>query len=653
MPFGRTRSEKKLLFPGLLSGTSQTRPCYDSSRRETGSVESLPCCRTDDMLLIGSLLALVVGPFVYSVVRKRDAMLSLLDGFIFISITGMVLLFILPDSFENGGWYILPVAVAGLFGPTALEGVSRNAAKKTHIAALILGLAGIGLHALIDGTALSAGASTGSGVLPLAVVLHRLPVGLTIWWLLTPSFGRKAAAGVLALIGIATVTGFAFGPLLIERLSSHGIALFQALVAGTLLHVVFHQPHLADSSCGCKAVSSAQSGLNEGLGAILGIGLITILLLGSGHTHGAGHHAGPDLVHEGLHTVWVLALESAPALLLAYLMAGLLHAFLPYSSIRWLRKGSAPSQALKGMAVGLPFPVCSCGVVPLYQSLIRKGAPATAGMAFLIATPELGLDAVFLSVPLLGTGMTVVRVVAAALVAICVGWLVGSFTDRSRGKASSGAEDAHLESPPSTNQPFSVRLRSALHVGLVEVFDHTAPWILLGMGIAALIQPVLSGQSLTRIGALWQVPLFTLLGLPAYVCASGATPLVAVLLAGGLSPGAALAFLLAGPATNSTTFGILANLHGRRVAAVFSVTIIALCVVLGYLVNWRFPTIGGNALDLATDQSGSALQVLCLILLSGICLYSILRRGARRFVAELFYKGQRALDLHPHYHQES
>jgi uncharacterized membrane protein YraQ (UPF0718 family) len=613
-------------------------------------MKSITPCRANDMLLIGSILALAVGPFVYSVVRKRDAMLSLLDGFIFVSITGMVLLFILPDSFENGGWFILPVALAGLFGPTVLEGVSRNAAKKTHIAALILGLAGIALHALIDGTALSVGALTEGGVLPLAVVLHRLPVGLTIWWLLTPNFGKKSAIWVLTLIATATIAGYVFGPVLIERLSSHGTALFQALVAGTLLHVVFHQPHLEGSSCGCKAVSSSQNGLGEGFGALLGIGLLAILLFGAGHSHGIEQPGEVDLVKQGLHTIWVLALESAPALLLAYLMAGMLNAFLPYSSIRWLRRGSAPTQALKGMAVGLPFPVCSCGVVPLYQSLIRKGAPATAGMAFLIATPELGLDAVLLSVPLLGTGMTVIRVVAAALVAILVGWLVGTFSERHRGQEQAPEVEAAGSESESTQQSFSGRIRAALHVGLVEVVDHTAPWILLGMGIAAVIQPLLSSNWLARLGDAWEVPLFTLLGLPAYVCASGATPLVAVLLSGGLSPGAALAFLLTGPATNSTTFGILASLHGRKVAMVFSATIITLCVALGYLVNWALPTVGSGALNPAAEQGTSTFHLVSMVLLVGIYFYSILRRGARRFVAELFFKGQRALDLHPHYH---
>ncbi|MFZ0427074.1 MAG: permease [Acidobacteriota bacterium] len=599
-------------------------------------------------LLIGSILALLVGPLVYLAFQRRGAMLALLDGLIFVTITGLVLLFILPDSFDNGGWLTLPVAVAGLFGPTFLEGVSRQIAKRTHIAALVLGLTALILHALIDGTALSQGGAVSGSLLPLAVVIHRLPVGLTIWWLLRPSFGTRTAGAVLGMIAAATIIGFTFGPWLIGGLSSQGMAWFQAFVAGSLLHVVFHQPHLTGSKCGCDEVT-AHSGRHEGAGALLGIGLIVVLLAEGALHHAHGPASATEVVHSGLQVFLVLALESAPALLIAYFMAGALHAFLPHSTIRWLRRGSSLNQAFRGMAVGLPFPVCSCGVVPLYQSLIRKGAPATAAMAFLIATPELGLDAVLLSVPLLGTELTVIRVCGAALVAALVGWIIGGprVASASTMPVMPDPQDGDSGQP---GKSFAGKARSALSVGLLEVVDHTAPWILLGIGIASVVQPLLTGGWLSRLPGGLDVPLFTLIGLPTYVCASGATPLVVVLIAGGVSPGAALAFLLTGPATNTTTFGMLGKLHGRRVAVLFSLTIIGLSIALGYLVNALFPASGHQVLNPEAAGSPSLLQVVSLVLLAAVYSYSILRRGARRFVAELFFRNQRTLDLHPHYH---
>jgi MFS family permease len=125
---------------------------------------------------------------------------------------------------------------------------------------------------------------------------------------------------------------------------------------------------------------------------------------------------------------------------------------------------------------------------------------------------------------------------------------------------------------------------------------------------------------------------------------------VAVLLTGGLSPGAALAFLLTGPAANISTFGLLGRLHGRKTALVFCSTVIVFSMGLGFLVNAWFPDAGANALNPALEEEPNSLQVVSLVILTGVVLSSLYRRGARKFVAELFFQDQRAIDLHPHYH---
>jgi uncharacterized membrane protein YraQ (UPF0718 family) len=589
--------------------------------------------------LVASILILLLGPILYSLLRRRDSMLSLMDGLIFTTMTGLVVFVLLPESFDQGGWPTLIFAVIGLFGPSFLESIARQQARRTHVIALVLGFSGLVIHAALDGTALSGMLGTGSTgpVLPLAVVLHQLPVGLTIWWLLRPSFGLGVAVAAMAAMSASTVAGYMGGEWLTRGLSGESLAWFQALVAGSLAHVVFHQPHLKQDTCGCKEVTAAANRY-EGAGALMGVGLLA--LVAAGHlAHDGGETAGGSL-----QVFLTLALESAPALLLAYLMAGALHAFLPYSSIVWMRRGSAFSQSIRGMAVGLPFPVCSCGVVPLYQSLIRKGAPATAAMSFLIATPELGLDAVILSIPLLGIEMAAIRVAGAAVVAVLVGWIVGRICDRSTGSSLLG------DQPVSAAAPLGGKVKKTFQVGFGEVVDHTAPWILLGIAVAALVQPHLTSGWLRRLPDFWEVPLFTLIGLPAYVCASGATPLVAVLLAGGLSPGAALAFLLTGPATNVSTFGLLGRLHGQRTAFIFSGTIIAVSMALGFLVNWWFPASGAGALNPTLHEEAGPLQIISLLLLTVVFLASLFRRGARKFVAELLFQDQRAIDLHPHYH---
>jgi len=326
-----------------------------------------------------------------------------------------------------------------------------------------------------------------------------------------------------------------------------------------------------------------------------------------------------------------LAFRSAPALLLAYFIAGLMNGFLPASSIRWMRKGGSWSQALRGMAVGLPFPICSCGVVPLYRTLVERGAPPAAAIAFLVATPELGVDAVLLSIPLLGGQMTVLRVVAAALVALVVGALVGKYMAGRPVEVRAGVEP---EDPGGPRGGW-IRLRSGLTASFGEGLDKTAPWILLGLVVAAALAPVLESRWLESIPRALQVPMFALAGIPMYVCASGATPLVAVLLFGGASPGAALAFLLTGPATNVTTFGVLSGLYGKRPALVFSLCMILSPVLLGYLTNWILPEVSSLVREHFHKESFSGVELLSLIVLALAFLFSIVRRGPRRFLSEI------------------
>ena len=111
------------------------------------------------------------------------------------------------------------------------------------------------------------------------------------------------------------------------------------------------------------------------------------------------HHAGTlGYAQRFLH----LMLETSPALLIGYALAGALKVALPRASLGWVSRGGSLSQAVRGMAFGIPIPICSCGVVPVYQGLVKRGVPAAAGMAFLVATPELGIESLLLSIPLLG-----------------------------------------------------------------------------------------------------------------------------------------------------------------------------------------------------------------------------------------------------------
>jgi len=315
-------------------------------------------------------------------------------------------------------------------------------------------------------------------------------------------------------------------------------------------------------------------------------------------------------------------------------MAGLVHAFVAPGKLAWLNRGSSVRQGLSGMALGLPLPICSCGVVPLYEGLVKQGVSTAAAVAFLIATPELGIDAVLMSVPLLGAPFTIVRVAAAAMVALVVA-LVMARLSPVRGGADAGARTLPLAVVEVATPTLPQRLSTAMRSGFADMVDHTAPWILVGLIIAALLGPLMEGSWMTRLPAGVDVLLFAAIGLPLYVCASASTPLVAVLVAAGVSPGAGLALLITGPATNMATIGILSRLHGARFAYVFAAAMIMAAITVGLLVNAVLPAASMSTLSQTSLDRASPLERFAVIALAILYAASVLRRGARGFLGEL------------------
>ena len=576
---------------------------------------------SDELVLFLSLAALAVGPIVYQLARTGGGyMLAALDGFVYAAIGGLVLIHIVPESIALGGWLAVIGGAVGLLVPSMVEHRLGRVAGHAHAVALILGLAAIGLHAFLDGLALT-GRETASDsyqhMLPMAVILHRLPVGLTVWFLLRPLYGMGAALSCLGLIGAATALGYASGGVVHTLMESEARGVFQALVAGSLLHVVIHRSYPIS---GVSADAGRQR-WQAGLGAMAGLALLWTI---------TSHHEIGDLwpgAEEAGRVFFSLALQSAPALLLAYVAAGVVYGMLPKASFGWMGKGSGFSQSLRGVGFGLPLPVCSCGVVPLYRSLLVQGVPATAGMAFLVATPELSLDALLISIPLLGGEFTAARVVGAVVVALAIGWGLGRFATLLPSVSLAEQGDQKTESAGGLKK---------IVAGTGEVLDTTAPWILVGLAVAAAVEPIFQSSWVETIAGGFEVELFALLGMPAYVCATGATPLVAILIAKGVSPGAALAFLLTGPATNITTFGVLSRLHGRRMALAFGACMTLLAVGLGRFVNAAFDFEDGFPALAHEHDTGAGLAEVCLASLALLFLITFLRKGPRGFVGELF-----------------
>lgn len=595
--------------------------------------------------LIASLIALVSGPVLFAVSRRSDLWLRVADGFVFTAICGLVAVGILPVAVESAGFGALALAAAGFVLPRLFER-NRVHNHRVHAFTMQAVVLGLSLDAVIDGIGLAApGAATNAHTLPMAILVHRVPVSVAIWWLIRPEFGLTKALISLALIGVATVGGYMLGASaawLSGPLSGYVVG----LIGGFLLHVVLH------GFPGHKPLSGATPRIQrygEGLGALLGLGVLVWTLSSEAAVHGHGHGAGT----ETWHALYQLGLESAPSLLLAYLLSGLVYAFVPLAATAWMSQGHAVSQALRGMAFGLPIPICSCGVVPLFRTLTQRGVPPAAAMAFLIATPELGLDALILTLPLLGWQFMLVRLAAAAVVALVVGWAISHLVpatavgDHTGSCAcSSGGHDV-LDAHPSGG--FGYKASQALRLGFVKVVDDTAPWIVAGLVIAATAVPLLEAPLLRQLPDWVEVLAFAALGLPIYVCASGATPIAAVLVAHGVSPGAALAFLLTGPATNVTTFGVIAGAYGRRIAVISAALIASLTIALGWMTNALLP-----ARSLAVAQAHGTHTALwpqlALLGMGLLFLASLVRQGPRSFMHHLISLDDAAGGDHGHDH---
>ncbi|MGM0559054.1 MAG: permease, partial [Myxococcota bacterium] len=171
------------------------------------------------------------------------------------------------------------------------------------------------------------------------------------------------------------------------------------------------------------------------------------------------------------------------------------------------------------------------------------------------------------------------------------------------------------------------KLREMIRFGFAEVVDDTAPWIVAGLVLAAVLSSGGIPDWTHQLPLGLDVVFFAILGMPFYVCASGATPLAAALVFAGVSPGAGIAFLISGPATNVTTFGVLSQLHGKRAAATFAVAVIAFSIGVGYAINlvWDASGLAGQASGL--DPHGSWIQWASLAGIGLIFLASLVRVG--------------------------
>ncbi len=194
------------------------------------------------MFYLGAaLIAPVMGAGLYHVLHSQAAAVRIVDGFVYVAVPALVLWQILPYAWTEQSLLPLLIVGSGALIPTIIERVSNALASQTDDFAILLVLSGLILHAVLEGIALAPASGVLGGPFVAAVILHRVPIGLVIWWLISPRHGELAATAALVSIPVATALGYAAGIELLGEWQSQGLELYQAFVAGSLIHVVFHQ----------------------------------------------------------------------------------------------------------------------------------------------------------------------------------------------------------------------------------------------------------------------------------------------------------------------------------------------------------------------------------------------------------------------------
>jgi uncharacterized membrane protein YraQ (UPF0718 family)/copper chaperone CopZ len=286
-----------------------------------------------------------------------------------------------------------------------------------------------------------------------------------------------------------------------------------------------------------------------------------------------------------------MLVEMAPYLLLGFTVAGLLSVLI---SPRWVERhlgNRGLGQVFKASLFGVPLPLCSCGVIPVGASLRQHGAGKGATTAFLLSTPQTGVDSIAVTYALLGPFLAVVRPVAALLTGFLGGGLVYAFDRNGDEQLVEDSSDPVCSSDSSccesdTNEERKT-LVDGLRYGLVTLPRDIGRALVVGILLSGVISALVEPKALesTLGGGLWPMLAAMVVGVPLYVCATASTPIALSLIHAGLSPGAALVFLITGPATNAATVTTLWRVLGRRSVVIFLVTVALGALATGLVVD--------------------------------------------------------------------
>ena len=327
-----------------------------------------------------------------------------------------------------------------------------------------------------------------------------------------------------------------------------------------------------------------------------------------------------------MQEIFDLINEMSPFLLLGFLLAGLMHAFIPNRLYTHYMAGNSLKSVIYAALFGVPLPLCSCGVIPTAMSMRKEGASKGATVSFLIATPQTGVDSIFATYSLLGLPFAIIRPIVAFCTAIIGGHAVNLFNK----EAATTVEHTPQRVFSEKHHTFLERIVEALRYGFIEMMGDIGKWLVIGLIVAGLITTFVP-QSFFAVFAgnsIMSILLVLCISIPMYVCATGSIPIAVALMMKGLTPGAALVLLMAGPAANAASILVINKVLGRKTLIIYLIAIslgaIGFGLGIDYLLpsKWFTPTLAKAAE--CCDNHVEWFNIGCTILLGLLLLYALI-----------------------------
>lgn len=344
-----------------------------------------------------------------------------------------------------------------------------------------------------------------------------------------------------------------------------------------------------------------------------------------------------SLVGPILLSSWQILQESAIFILFGFLMAGILKAFISDEFVGKHLGRNSFITVVKASLLGIPLPLCSCGVIPAAAGLKKQGASKGATSAFLISTPETGVDSIAITYALLDPVMTILRPIAAFFTATFAGAFVNLTEKHEREEMEKDFETCEDDCSSKTSNPTGIwkKLKEGILYAFTDLLIDIAGWFLAGILIAGVISAFLSPDFISEYLGEGLFPMIVMLviSIPLYICATASTPIAAALALKGLSPGADMVLLLAGPATNIATLTVVTKILGKRATVIYILSIVVCSLAIGYATNLLYASMGMDITRWVgsggAEEHGIIYTVSSLIFI-GLVIYNMVRKRKQK-----------------------